>query len=422
MAVTQTASPATQVFPGHAYHASLPGGRSSGELRLYEHGVVFTAASGQSVTLPLQGLELKLGGAGNRIVFCTHAAYPGWQVYTAERSLLKHPVLAGHAALRDVGAQKRRHHGSFWGLLLAGLLAFCAMGLGLWWSLDAMSAAAARQVPVEWEDKLGSSVIAQYKLGNEFMDEKQARALLKPLTDPLVQALPDKKYKLHFYVVNDPAINAFALPGGYVVINSALILNARNATELQGVLGHELAHVTQQHGLRAVIRSTGIYVVAQTLLGDASGLVAVAANAGPLLLNMKYSRDFERDADAHGYDYLKRAHIDPRGMVAFFQTVLAEQKKQMDKISDENARKAMEAAQGFIGSHPETQERIDTLQKKVAKEPVTGWRDDQAAFLALQAAVKTFVSERESGAGEDKEAGADTAAADNKKVPEGEVK
>ncbi|MDQ8037525.1 MAG: M48 family metallopeptidase [Pedobacter sp.] len=379
-------------FPAHAFHPSLPGGKASGTLRVYEHGLVFSSDT-QTVTLPLHGLSLKLGGAGNRIVFCTHPAFAEWQVYTADRSLLKLPLLAGHQGMAAVKAQKRQHHTTFWGLLAGSLVTVALLVLGIWWSLDAMSAAAARQVPVEWEDKLGSSVIAQYRIGKDLMPDKEALPLLKPLTNPLVQALPrdGRHYTLHFHVVNDPAINAFALPGGYVVINSGLILNAKTATELQGVLGHEIAHVTEQHGVRAVIRSTGIYVIAQTLIGDASGLIAVAANAGPLLLNMKYSRDFEREADAKGFELLKRAQIDPRGMVTFFRTVQAEQKKQMDKIPDENARKAMEAAQGFIGSHPETVERIATLQKRADSEPATGWRDDQAAFLALQESVKEFV-------------------------------
>ena len=407
-------------FPAHAFHVSLPDGRASGILRVYDHGLVFTASTNSgahTVTLPLQGLQITLGGAGNRLLFCTHPAYPEWQVYTTEKSLLKVPALAGHQALRDVGSQKRKHHGTFWGLLAGSVATLALIVLGLWWSLDAMSQMAARRVPVEWEDKLGSAVIAQYRLGKDFMAEKEAAALLKPLTSPLVNALPDKKYTLHFYVVNDPAINAFALPGGYVVINSGLILRAANAEELQGVLGHEIAHVTEQHGLRAVIRSTGIYVIAQTLIGDASGLVALAANAGPLLLNQKYSRDFERDADAKGYELLKRANIDPRGMVAFFRTVLAEQEKQMEKITDENARKAMEATQGFIGSHPETEERIATLQKKVAKDPLSGWRNNQADFLALQAEVKEFVRAGDSSAnaGKKVEESADKQAAEGGK-------
>lgn len=379
-------------FPAHAFHSSLPRGRASGSLRVFAHGLVF-ARDAQSVTLPLNGLQLKRGGAGNRLIFCTHPALPDWQLYTTDRDFLKAPALVGHPALRAIGGQRRRQQANFWGLLLGGAATLALMTALIWWSLDGLSAMAARRIPLAWEDKLGSSVMAQYRLGHEVLNEKEANALLKPLISPLGHALPDKKYTLRFYVVNDPAINAFALPGGYMVINSGLILRAERAEELQGVLSHEISHVTEQHGLRAVVRSTGVYLIAQTLLGDASGLVAVLANAGPLLLNQKYSRDFERDADSKGYELLKRARVDPRGMADFFQTVLAEQKKQMEKIKDDKARKAMEAAQDFIGSHPETAERIETLQKKLAKEPKTGWRDDQAEFLALKQRVRIFVSE-----------------------------
>lgn len=387
-------------LPAHAFHASLPGGRASGILRVYDHGLVFVRGDGSiGVTLPLQGLEIKRGGASNRLFFCTHAACPGWQVYTADPALLAAPALANHAALRALGAQRRQHHLHFWGMTFGGLAALAGLLFLLWVSLDSLSALAARRVPPAMEARLGETVLDQYKIGKDLMDDKVALPLLKPLTDPLAGALPEQRYKLRFHIVNDPAINAFALPGGYMVINSGLILRARHASELQGVLGHEIAHVTGQHGVRAVIRSTGLFVVAQALLGDASGVVAVLANAGPLLINQAYSRDFEREADAEGVALLKRARVDPRGMVAFFRTMLEEEKKQMAKIPDDNARKVMEASRAFLGTHPETPERIASLEKKLANEPRAGWRDDEAAFRALQAEVRRFVSEnKEPGA------------------------
>lgn len=383
-------------FSAQAFHFALPKGRASGTLRAFDHGLVFSGGA-HNVTLPMQGLELKLGGASNRLIFCTHPSLPDWQIYTTDHALLKVPALLEHPALRSIGGQRRQHHASFWGIFLGGAALLALLGVVMWWSLDGLSTMAARQIPREWEDKLGGTVMDQYRISHELLNEKEAEALLRPLTTPLAAAITDKKYPLHFYISNDPAINAFALPGGYMVINSGLILRAERAEELQGVLGHELSHVTEQHGLRAVIRSTGIYIIAQTLLGDASGLVAAMANAGPMLLNQKYSRDFERDADAKGYELLRRARVNPQGMADFFKVVLAEQKKQMDKIKDDKARKAMEAAAGFIGTHPETAERIATLEKKLGKESKTGWRNDQAAFLLLQARVQQFVSVGEHG-------------------------
>jgi predicted Zn-dependent protease len=381
-------------YSAHAFHTSLPKGRASGTLRLYGHGVVFTAGSGQIVTLPLAGLVLKLGGARNRLIFFTHPSQPDWQLYSDDHSLLRAPELAGHPAVAAIASAKRGNRNRGFAALLAGIGVCVLAGLLLWWSVDALSAAAARRIPPAWEDKLGASVVAQYRLGHDFMDEKQAGALVAPLTTALAAALPEQKYKLRFYVVNDPTLNAFALPGGYVVIHSGLIMKARRASELQGVLGHEIAHVTQQHGMRAVVRSAGLYLVAQALIGDASGLMAVLADAGPLLLNQKYSRDFEREADAEGYALLKRARIDPRGLADFFRLILAEEKEQMAKVGDENARRAMEAARTFLGTHPDTPERIATLEKKLKQEATTGWRDDQAAFLNLKQQVEQFVTER----------------------------
>lgn len=381
-------------FPAHAFHASLPNGRASGTLSVSPTGLRF-ANDSADVTLPLSGLELALGGAGNRLIFCTHPARPGWQLYTADHNLLRAPALVGHPAVQAVGSARAKHHSLVWGSILGFVALLVVAGFLFYSSLDAMSAMAARRVPAEWEQKLGQGVMAQYQMQHEMLDEKETAALLGPLTKPLAAAMAGKRHALHFYVVDDPAINAFALPGGYVVVNSGLILRASRAEELQGVLGHEISHVTGQHGLRAVIRSTGVYVVAQALVGDASGLLAALANAGPLLLNQKYSRDFEREADAEGYALLTRAHINPRGMADFFRTILDEEKKQMAKVKDERARAAMDTAMIYFGSHPETEERIANLEKKMAVEPRGGWRDDQAAFLALQARVKAFVSEKE---------------------------
>lgn len=384
----------TSVFVAHAFHASLPNGRASGTLQVSPMGLQFVR-DGTSVTLPLDGLQLKLGGAGNRLIFLTHPARPEWQLYTADYALLTSPVLAAHPAALAVSGARRRHHSLFWAGLVGALALLVLAGFLLYGSLDAMSAAAARRIPAEWEQQLGKSVMAQYRMQQELLEEKETKALLGPLVAPLEAAMGDRRHRLHLHVVDDPAINAFALPGGYIVVNSGLILRARHAAELQGVIGHEIAHVTEQHGLRAVIRSTGVYVVAQALVGDASGLLAAVANAGPLLLNQKYSRDFEREADAEGVALLKRARIDPRGMTDFFRTILEEEKKQMEKITDERARAAMDTAMVYFGSHPETEERIANLESMMAAEPRSGWRDDEAAFRALQARVKTFVSEKE---------------------------
>lgn len=384
----------------HAFHAALPNGRVSGHLRVEPRGLVFIRGdNGAEVVLPLDGLDIRGGGAANRLLFCTHPSLPGWQLYTADHALLRAAPLAGHPALGAVAGQRRRHHLHFWSMLGGGLAMLALVAMVLWWSLDGLSAVAARQVSPAMETRLGETVMGQYRVGKRFMGDAEAKRLLDPLTGPVTAAVRDPRYPMRFHIVNDPAINAFALPGGYMVINSGLILKARRAAELQGVIGHEIAHVTEQHGVRAVIRSTGLFVVAQALVGDASGLVAVLANAGPMLINQAYSRDFEREADREGLALLRRARIDPHGMVDFFRLIQEEEKRMLAEVKDENARKVMEASRAFLGTHPETTERIDNLGKAIARDPGSGWRNDEVAFRALQAAVRIFVTANEPSPG-----------------------
>ncbi|MDP2227678.1 MAG: hypothetical protein Q8J78_09410, partial [Moraxellaceae bacterium] len=103
-------SVSTAEFSAHGFHASLPGGRRSGSLRVSSMGLHFSSGEAQ-VNLPLNGLELKLGGASNRLIFCTHPACPDWQLYTDDFALLKTPALAGHPAVAAVGGARLRHHG-----------------------------------------------------------------------------------------------------------------------------------------------------------------------------------------------------------------------------------------------------------------------------------------------------------------------
>ncbi|MDP2226857.1 MAG: M48 family metallopeptidase, partial [Moraxellaceae bacterium] len=299
-------------------------------------------------------------------------------------------------------------HGGFWGALV-GLAAMVVLAvLLLWFSLDSLSAVAARQVPADWERGLGKSVMQQFRASSDFLDDKEAERLLAPLTSPLVQAVPGDRHRFRFHIVKNPAINAFALPGGEIAIHSELILRAQSAPELQGVLAHEIAHVTEQHGLRAVIRSTGLFIVAQALIGDASGVMAALANAGPLLINQSYSRRFEHEADEKGLELLLAAKVDPKGLTDFFRTIQAEEKRQKDRLKKElpeeagkNAEAlegALEGALGYLRSHPETPERIAALEKRIADAGGRDWRDDELAFRALQASVRQFVSKNENPA------------------------
>ncbi|MFW6236744.1 MAG: M48 family metalloprotease, partial [Desulfovibrionales bacterium] len=95
------------------------------------------------------------------------------------------------------------------------------------------------------------------------------------ITDPVFQGIPETEYDFRVYLARNPEINAFALPGGIIVLNSGLILSATGPDQVAGVLAHEAAHVTLRHGLRQIIGTVGLFALVQALFGDATGLMAV---------------------------------------------------------------------------------------------------------------------------------------------------
>src|SRR5690606_32430743 len=120
---------------------------------------------------------------------------------------------------------------------------------------------------------------------------------------------------------------------------------AETPEEVAGVVAHEIAHVTEQHSMRQIISSTGLFLIIQAFLGDASGLLGALADNSYFLLNQKFSRDHEREADEKGMELLIAANIDPQGMISFFET-----------LEEEHAD--MPSALNMISTHPATKERI----------------------------------------------------------------
>lgn len=387
----------------HAFHSNLVSGKSSGTMHIHENQVVFTIKS-ENITFPLADIEVKAGGASNRLVFFQHASQPDWTFYTSDRSVLNHAFLNAHSSVSPLLMKAKKQRAVGWIILACVCAAIVLMPLAMILNMDHVSAVVAKKVPIEWEQKLGASSLAQYRINKEFLDDKQAQKLLDPLTERLVAALPNSRYSYRFYIVHDASINAFALPGGEVVIHSSLILHAESAEELLGVLAHEITHVEAQHGIRNVIGSAGLYVIAGAIFGDVNGILAVAAGAAPLLLNQRYSRGFETESDIEGFNLLQRANIDPRGLASFFDKLMKEEKSVLDSIEDSDTRRVLEGALGFLSTHPASEERIQKLQILADEIQVNHvYTDLSDEFITVQQYVKEFVTNNEINEGVDNE-------------------
>jgi beta-barrel assembly-enhancing protease len=384
-------------YPAHAFHPSFAQGRASGDLSVSAAGFCFRNDT-QSVTLPLAGAKLTLGGASDRIIFIAHPDFPEWSLYTSDHALMRDPVLAAHPELTVALGTMRRKRISNWAVFAAILAVIVAIPIALLLNMGWLTGLAARQIPASWEEQLGKTAFGQYQIQTDMIQDPQTARLLTELTDVLTKALPDSRYKFHFYIARDPSLNAFALPGGYVVVHSELLLRADSAEEVLGVLAHEISHVTAQHGTRNLIASAGLFVTVQAVLGDASGLLATLAGAAPFLLSQKYSRGFENEADAQGFELLQRAHIDGRGMASFFDKVKAEEEKMRAKVREqvgEGAGAVLTETPEFMATHPATDSRIERMREKAAHQQGP-YRDMNATFNALKNRVREFETEHPS--------------------------
>ncbi|MGE0385082.1 MAG: M48 family metallopeptidase [Gammaproteobacteria bacterium] len=179
--------------------------------------------------------------------------------------------------------------------------------------------AVAARIPVAAEHRIGEAAFAQISATTRFDDDGQAHAFVERIGRRLTAG---SAYRYRFHVAVDDAVNAYAVPGGIVVVNTGLLKATKRPEELAGVLAHEVQHVELRHSLREMIRSAGLSALWALATGDPGG--TLAAQGAQQLLGLKFSRDAESEADAAGFDALVRAGVDPSGMAGFFGTLAAQ--------------------------------------------------------------------------------------------------
>ncbi|QTA91733.1 M48 family metallopeptidase [Desulfonema magnum] len=365
-------------YDGGVFCKAFSKGKAFGKMTVTSHSLGFQTQDFET-TLPLQGLVIKAGGAGGRSLFFTHASVPDRTLHTGDHSILNDMNLMSYPGaarqIRQIHSAKKRSE-----VVLIVFVVFClACIYGLFQLKEPLVTATAKRVPVTWEQKIGDLTLSQLKAGKHFIKDPEVLDMFKQLTVPLLSQIPDNRHIFTVHILEDPAINAFALPGGHIVVHTGLLLFAKSPEEVVGVLAHEAAHVTLQHGLRQLISSAGIYALAQAFFGNAEGLLAVIADNGTFLLTQKYSRDYEREADDKGWSYLVNANISPRGMIGFFNSLLEKQKKDASKTF-----MSVDNTLNFLSTHPTTKERIEHLQEKWKK------LDQESEFMCFNLNFQIF--------------------------------
>jgi Zn-dependent protease with chaperone function len=152
------------------------------------------------------------------------------------------------------------------------------------------------------------------------------------------------EYRLEFRASPAIGANAFALPAGIIVITDELVALARRDAELLGVLAHELGHVRHRHVMRRLLAGSATALIIAAVTGDISSATSLAASAPAVLVQTKFSRDQEREADRFAIELMRKSGIDPRSLAAILARLQGESK-------------AGSVLPSFLSSHPATAER-----------------------------------------------------------------
>ena len=243
----------------------------------------------------------------------------------------------------------------------------------------------------EEEKKLGKKVVLEIRKEADFVRDLNVQAFVERIGYSLVDQLGSTPFEFKFYVINELDPNAFAIPGGYIFINTGLITLAENEQEIAGVLAHEISHVTQRHIAKMIEKSKVLSIA--TLAAMVAGMLAGRGGAGSAAsvamaqgtagaLQLKFSREIEQDADQHGLNLLIKAGYDPYGMINFFN--------RLQKVSLAIAPKVP----AYLLSHPAIENRISLLENILQMSPKpTGPFKTVGNFNKIR--TMTFIEERE---------------------------
>lgn len=236
--------------------------------------------------------------------------------------------------------------------------------------LPTMGAASAADLSPMLERSLGEAIMSQGRRDPTYVDDPELSQYLTTMGRKLASFSPGAVPDVEMFGVRDPEINAFAMPGGFIGVNTGLIVSSGSESELAAVLAHEIGHVVQRHIARGMTQQSQNSMVMLASLAGAL-LAALAGGGGNLAMGVAafgqaaainrqlgFSRDAEREADRAGFTMLTKAGFDAQGMAQMFSRLM-------------NASRLNEGAGGgsWASTHPLSIERMSDVQNRVRSLP-----------------------------------------------------
>lgn len=339
--------------PARLYGGAAP---ATGEdVRFALEGAALRVDAGsRSYTIPLAEIRLRHVGTGTvglELAWEKEGVLHAVQVFDAA-ALQALRTDARMQALPQMGALRAREQRASvgraigWAAVSIFVLFPVLLILVFVWQADRIAAAAAAHVSIEQEMQFGEQAFAAMRGSLDLVDHGPAYEAVQELGRRLTEG---SKYRYRFHVAKSDVVNAFAVPGGIIVVHTGLIDATRRPEELAGVLAHEVQHVEQRHSLEAIVKDLGLRGLWALVTGDLGG--GLVGRAALELTSLSFSRGAEKEADAKGFDALVDAGIDPSGMADFF-VVMAKQE-------------GAAVPPPFLSTHPASTDRETALRARV---------------------------------------------------------
>lgn len=353
-------------FPANFYDG-LTSKPKEALVRLREPDALEVEVDGDRFFWPLEhgGMEWERTVSTLRITFGEH---PRRVIITRDKlfisTFVKRMQYAGRRGVYDRTLSLARKGPLFFFLGLVALVV-----VGYLWVLPFTAERLALLLPLEVDRQIGQASYNSVMLG---MDEDSTRSVvLQRFGDKLALS---EKFDLRFHLVESDQVNAFAMPGGDIVVFSGIVDGMEHPEQLAALLAHEATHVDERHSMRMMVRQMAGYLFLSLLVGDVNAVIGLLAENADNLRNLSYSRNLETDADRHGMERMQAAGVDPKGMVQLLQLLEAEAGDMPDELS-------------FLSSHPLTEERIAKANAHQAQ--LAGTHDNDPKLRELFEALKS---------------------------------
>lgn len=347
------------MFQGGVFDEQIPGGRASGTIEFSYEGVQARTAAGDLFLVSFGDCQLEIGGSSGRMVFC-HNADRSRTIYCDDKRFLaaleqaSRGLLADRLAAVTQGKRVERRRAFLWTSVT--ILIAVALVYGGFRGVRAAGRASIRALPRSFDEQLGELAFEAADLQGPKVTDPEITGPVDKIVERLAAQVGIPEIKFRVTVVRAEITNAFALPGGQIVVYTGLMAQARRPEQLAGVLAHEMSHVTRRHSLQQLSNSLGTFVLLRLVLGDVRGMARLGAEILNSTAANQYSREQEAEADRDGVELLHRAGIDPAAMAEFFQIL-------RDEEGD------LPGAFSWISTHPSHENRIAAIRSHLEKLP-----------------------------------------------------